>query len=36
MKVSINHTEGKETGQVTLSYRDLEQLDDLLRLLSGG
>ncbi|AKS47717.1 chromosome partitioning protein, ParB family [Octadecabacter temperatus] len=36
MKVSINHTEGKETGQVTLSYRDLEQLDDLLKLLSGG
>lgn len=36
MKVSINHTEGKENGQVTLSYRDLEQLDDLLRLLSGG
>ncbi|HCP82180.1 MAG TPA: chromosome partitioning protein ParB [Octadecabacter sp.] len=36
MRVSINHAEGKENGQVTLSYRDLEQLDDLLRLLSGN
>ena len=36
MRVSINHAEGKENGQVTLHYRDLEQLDDLLRLLSGG
>lgn len=36
MRVSINHADGKESGQVTLNYRDLEQLDDLLRLLSGG
>ncbi|MCW1950279.1 MAG: ParB/RepB/Spo0J family partition protein [Octadecabacter sp.] len=36
MRVSINHAEGKENGQVTLNYRDLEQLDDLLRLLSGN
>lgn len=36
MKVNIAHTEGRENGQVVLHYRDLEQLDDLLRLLSGG
>ena len=36
MKVNINHAAGKENGQVTLHYRDLEQLDDLLRLLSGS
>lgn len=35
MKVNIAHTSGKESGQVVLHYRDLEQLDDLLRLLSG-
>ena len=27
---------GKENGQIVLHYRDLEQLDDVLRLLSGG
>lgn len=36
MKVSITHAAGGENGQVTLHYRDLEQLDDLLRLLSGS
>lgn len=36
MKVNIAHTSGKESGQVVLHYRDLEQLDDLLRLLSGN
>ena len=36
MRVSIAHSEGKENGQVVLHYRDLEQLDDLLRLLSGS
>ena len=36
MKVSISHAAGKESGQVVLNYRDLEQLDDLLRLLSGS
>lgn len=36
MKVNISHSEGKENGQVVLHYRDLEQLDDLLRLLSGS
>lgn len=35
MKVSIDHTPGGEGGKVTLHYRDLGQLDDLLRALSG-
>ena len=36
MRVKIDHAKGKENGQVVLHYRDLEQLDDLLRLLSGS
>ncbi|MCF2906038.1 ParB/RepB/Spo0J family partition protein [Octadecabacter sp. CECT 8868] len=36
MKVSISHADGKENGQIVLNYRNLEQLDDLLRLLSGS
>lgn len=36
MRVSILHSSGKENGQVVVNYRDLEQLDDLLRVLSGG
>lgn len=36
MKVDIAHAVGKENGQVVLHYRDLEQLDDVLRILSGN
>lgn len=36
MKVAINHSAGKESGQLVLHYNDLEQLDDLLRVLSGS
>lgn len=36
MPVNIAHKPGAEGGSVTLSYKNLEQLDDLLRLLSGG
>jgi len=36
MKVNISHAAGKENGQVVLHYKDLEQLDDLLRLLAGS
>lgn len=36
MKVAINHMAGKEAGQIVLHYSDLEQLDDLLRILSGN
>jgi ParB family chromosome partitioning protein len=35
MFVRIDHETGGEAGKVTLSYRDLGQLDDLLRRLSG-
>ncbi len=34
MAVSIDHDAGSETGSVTLRYRSLAQLDDLLRHLS--
>lgn len=36
LKVNISHAAGGENGQVVLHYRDLEQLDDILRLLSGA
>ncbi|MEM1003962.1 MAG: ParB/RepB/Spo0J family partition protein [Pseudomonadota bacterium] len=34
MKVSINHKPGSETGQVVLTYENLDQLDDLCAKLS--
>lgn len=34
MKVSINHSEGAETGQITISYTSLDQLDELCGKLS--
>jgi len=36
MKVSITHKPGFEKGSVTVSYTNLEQLDELCRLLSGN
>ncbi len=36
MAVKIDHAASGDGGKVTLSYRSLEQLDDLLRTLSGG
>jgi len=36
LKVNIAHAAGKASGQVVLHYKDLEQLDDLLGLLSGS
>lgn len=36
MKVSIDHASGTEGGRLSVSYRNLDQLDDLLRALSGG
>ena len=36
MKVSIDHKAGTEGGRLSISYRDLEQLDDLLRTLSAS
>lgn len=35
MKVAIDHDTGKETGVLKISYRTLEQLDDLCRKLGG-
>ena len=34
MKVVINHKPGSETGQVVLTYENLDQLDDLCAKLS--
>lgn len=36
MKVSIDHKPGTEGGTVSITYKSLEELDDLCRLLSGG
>jgi ParB family chromosome partitioning protein len=36
MKVTIDHKAGDEGGKMTISYKSLDQLDDLLRTLSGG
>ncbi len=36
MKVVIDHSAGSEGGKLSVSYRNLDQLDDLLRALSGG
>ena len=35
MKVSIDHLAGTEGGKVTISYESLDQLDDLMRILSA-
>jgi ParB family chromosome partitioning protein len=36
MGVTIDHTPGDEGGKLTIRYKTLAQLDDLLRALSGG
>jgi ParB family chromosome partitioning protein len=36
MKVMIDHKPGEEGGKLAISYKTLDQLDDLLRALSGG
>jgi ParB family chromosome partitioning protein len=35
LSVSIDHSPDTEGGQITLTYRSLDQLDDLCRLLTG-
>ena len=35
MGVSIFHNSGNDGGQIVIKYKDLEQLDDLCRLLAG-
>ena len=34
MKVQVNHQSNKESGEVTISYTSLDQLDDLCRILN--
>lgn len=36
MKITIDHPAGGEGGKMVINYKSLEQLDDLLRALSGG
>ncbi len=36
MKVTIDHKTGDEGGKMTISYKSLDQLDDLLRALAGN
>lgn len=36
MKVTIDHKDGEEGGKMTIGYKTLDQLDDLLRALSGN
>jgi len=36
MKVTIDHPTGAEGGKMVIGYKSLEQLDELLRALSGG
>jgi ParB family chromosome partitioning protein len=36
MNVTIDHPAGSEGGKMVISYKSLDQLDDLLRALSGG
>ncbi|MEP1767263.1 MAG: ParB/RepB/Spo0J family partition protein [Sulfitobacter sp.] len=35
MRVSLNHKPGQETGQMTVQYKSLDELDELCRLLSS-
>lgn len=36
MKVTIDHPAGSDGGKMVINYKSLDQLDDLLRALSGG
>ena len=36
MKVTIDHPAGSDGGKLVISYKSLEQLDDLMRVLAGG
>lgn len=36
MKVTIDHPSGSDAGKLVIGYKSLDQLDDLLRALSGG
>ena len=36
MKVTIDHDQSSGSGKISIKYKDLEQLDDLMRLLNAG
>ena len=36
MQVTIDHTAGQEGGKISIAYKTLGQLDDLMRQLTGG
>lgn len=36
MKVAIDHKTGAEAGQITIKYKDMDQLDELCRILSAS
>lgn len=36
MKVQLSHKEGTESGQMTIQYKSLDELDELCRKLGGG
>ncbi|PVA10779.1 chromosome partitioning protein ParB [Pelagivirga sediminicola] len=36
MKVSVDHRDGSENGAITISYKTLDELDELCRILSMG
>lgn len=36
MKVTIDHPTGSAAGKLTIAYKSLDQLDDLMRALAGG
>ena len=36
MGVTIDHAAGQEGGKLTITYKSLAQLDDLMRQLTGG
>jgi ParB family chromosome partitioning protein len=36
MKVTIDHKPGEEGGKISISYKSLDQLDDILRALGGN
>lgn len=36
MKVALTHKPGQESGQISIQYKTLEELDELCRLLSGA
>jgi ParB family chromosome partitioning protein len=35
MRVEIDHPPGQEAGKITVSYDNLDQLDELCRILSS-